>query len=99
MTQAIMLVLPLTSSFALLVSARLLQILSLGAFCTADASLIVYMLGPEKSRSVAARINGSLLNRNGLQTLHHGIPRPDWIRVPGGDIPGATLPAQQRGEA
>ena len=48
--QAFMLVLPLTSSFALLVSARLLQILALGAFCTADASLIVYMLGPEKSR-------------------------------------------------
>ena len=51
-----MLVLPLTSSFALLVSARLLQILALGAFCTADASLIVYMLGPEKSRSEAVSI-------------------------------------------
>ena len=48
--QAIMIVLPLTSSFAVLVTARLLQILSLGAFCTADAGLIVYMLGPEKSR-------------------------------------------------
>ena len=45
-----MIVLPLTSSFGLLVTARLLQILALGAFCTADASLIVYMLGPEKSR-------------------------------------------------
>ena len=45
-----MIVLPLTSSFAVLVTARLLQILSLGAFCTADAGLIVYMLGPEKSR-------------------------------------------------
>ena len=45
-----MIVLPLTSSFGLLVTARLLQILALGAFCTAAASLIVYMLGPEKSR-------------------------------------------------
>ena len=96
-----MLVLPLTSSFALLVSARLLQILALGAFCTADASLIVYMLGPEKSRLHEVRIDGTLLlNRNiAPQTLHHGIPRPDWIWVPGGDIPGATLPTQQRGEA
>ena len=42
--------LPFTSSFALLVIARLVQIMALGAFCTADASLIVYLLGPEKSR-------------------------------------------------
>merc|ERR1712241_125809 len=49
-TGAIMLLLPFTSSFAVLVTARLVQILSLGAFCTADASLIVYLLGPEKSR-------------------------------------------------
>jgi len=49
-TGAIMIVLPFTSSFAFLVTARLLQILSLGAFCTADASLIVYLLGPDKSR-------------------------------------------------
>ena len=47
-----MLLLPFTSSFAVLVTARLLQILALGAFCTADASLIVYLLGPEKSRRV-----------------------------------------------
>merc|ERR1712001_528498 len=45
-----MLLLPVTSSFAVLVTARLLQILALGAFCTADASLIVYLIGPEKSR-------------------------------------------------
>ena len=51
--QAIMIVLPFTSSFAVLVTARLLQILSLGAFCTADASLIVYLLGPDKSRSAS----------------------------------------------
>ena len=50
--QAIMIILPFTSSFALLVTARLLQILALGAFCTAAASLIVYLLGPEKSRRV-----------------------------------------------
>ena len=48
--QAIMIVLPFTSSFAVLVTARLVQIMSLGAFCTADASLIVYLIGPEKSR-------------------------------------------------
>ena len=46
-----MIILPFTSSFAVLVTARLIQILSLGAFCTADASLIVYLLGPEKSRN------------------------------------------------
>jgi len=45
-----MIFLPFTSSFALLVIARLVQIMALGAFCTADASLIVYLLGPEKSR-------------------------------------------------
>lgn len=49
-TGAIMILLPFTSSFAVLVTARLLQILALGAFCTADASLIVSLLGPEKSR-------------------------------------------------
>jgi len=49
-TGAIMIFLPFTSSFALLVVARLVQIMALGAFCTADASLIVYLLGPEKSR-------------------------------------------------
>ena len=47
-----MIILPFTSSFALLVTARLLQIMALGAFCTADASLIVSLLGPEKSRKV-----------------------------------------------
>ena len=46
-----MIILPFTSSFAVMVTARLIQILSLGAFCTADASLIVYLLGPEKSRN------------------------------------------------
>ena len=50
LTGVIMIFLPFTSSFALLVTARLLQIMSLGAFCTADASLIVYLLGPIKSR-------------------------------------------------
>ena len=45
-----MIFLPFTSSFAILVIARLIQIMALGAFCTADASLIVYLLGPEKSR-------------------------------------------------
>ena len=45
-----MIVLPFTSSFGVLVTARLVQIMSLGAFCTADASLIVYLLGPDKSR-------------------------------------------------
>eukprot|EP00090_Calanus_glacialis_P002229 TRINITY_DN11674_c0_g1_i1.p1 TRINITY_DN11674_c0_g1~~TRINITY_DN11674_c0_g1_i1.p1 ORF type:complete len:456 (-),score=102.67 TRINITY_DN11674_c0_g1_i1:161-1528(-) len=49
-TGIIMFFLPFTSSFALLVIARLVQIMALGAFCTADASLIVYLLGPEKSR-------------------------------------------------
>ena len=29
---------------------QLLQIMALGAFCTADASLIVFLIGPEKSR-------------------------------------------------
>ena len=48
--QALMIVLPFTSSFAVLVTARLVQIMCLGAFCTADASLIVYLLGPDKSR-------------------------------------------------
>ena len=43
-------VLPLTSSFAVLVLARLLQYVSLGAFTTADASLVVYVLGPDRSR-------------------------------------------------
>ena len=59
-----MIVLPLTSSFGLLVTARLLQILALGAFCTADASLIVYMLGPEKSRLQAIKLLFST-NKNG----------------------------------
>ena len=45
-----MIVLPFTTSFGVLVTARLIQIMSLGAFCTADASLIVYLLGPDKSR-------------------------------------------------
>ena len=81
--QIIMVALPFTSSFALLVIGRLfqvtksvitisviiirrchhlckaltdahktqtLQIMALGAFCTADASLIVFLIGPEKSR-------------------------------------------------
>ena len=45
-----MIFLPFTSSFTLLVIAKLLQMIALGAFCTADATLIVYILGPEKSR-------------------------------------------------
>ncbi len=37
--------LPFTSSFALLATGRLVQYLALGAFVTADASLIVYLIG------------------------------------------------------
>jgi len=47
---AAMLVLPFTSSFTLLAIGRLVQLLALGANATADASLIVYLLGPERSR-------------------------------------------------
>jgi len=42
-------VLPFTTDFGMLVTARLIQHFTLGAFITADASLIVYLLGPEKS--------------------------------------------------
>jgi len=49
-TGAFMLLLPFTSSFILLVFARLVQNIALGAFVTADASLIIHLLGPIKSR-------------------------------------------------
>jgi hypothetical protein len=40
-----MIVLPFTSSFGVLVTGRLVQLLALGCFVTADASLIVYLIG------------------------------------------------------
>ena len=49
MRSTIILVIP-APSFPVLVTARLLQIAALGAFCTADASLIVFLLGPHRSR-------------------------------------------------
>ncbi|XP_023332152.1 sodium-dependent glucose transporter 1A isoform X2 [Eurytemora carolleeae] len=50
LTGIFVVVLPLTSSFPLLVTGRLIQHFMLGAFITADASLIVFLIGPEKSR-------------------------------------------------
>ena len=50
LTGALMLVLPMTSSFGLLVTARCIQNICLGMFITADASLVVYTMGPIKSR-------------------------------------------------
>jgi len=50
LTGVFMIILPLTSSFAVLVTARLVQNLAVGAFLTADSSLVVYLLGPTKSR-------------------------------------------------
>lgn len=50
LTGIFMIVLPFTSSFSVLVVSRLIQNLALGAFVTADASLIVFLIGPEKSR-------------------------------------------------
>jgi len=50
LTGIFVIVLPLTSSFPLLVTGRLIQHTALGAFITADASLIVFLIGPEKSR-------------------------------------------------
>jgi len=47
---AAMIVLPFVKNFALLVTFRFLQNVALGAFITADSSLIVYTLGPIKSR-------------------------------------------------
>ena len=41
---------PLVDNFGVLVVCRLLQNVSLGAYITADASLVVYTLGPIKSR-------------------------------------------------
>ncbi len=47
---AFTIVLPFVNNFGVLVLARLLQNISLGAYITADASLVVYTLGPIKSR-------------------------------------------------
>ncbi len=46
----IMCLLPFTRSFELLVTLRALQFFALGAFITADASMLVYTMGPIKSR-------------------------------------------------
>jgi hypothetical protein len=45
MLKGMVILLPFTSSFALLATGRLVQYLALGAFVTADASLIVYLIG------------------------------------------------------
>ena len=50
LTGALMLVLPMTNNFGLLVSARCIQNICLGAYITADTSLVVYTMGPIKSR-------------------------------------------------
>ena len=50
-----MIVLPFTASFAVLVTGRLVQLLALGAFVTADASLIVYLLGNKPFHSVEGK--------------------------------------------
>lgn len=47
---AIMTSLPFMKNFAFLIIARLLQNFCLGAYITADTSLVVYTLGPIKSR-------------------------------------------------
>jgi hypothetical protein len=47
---ALMIVVPLTSSFGVLVFVRCLQNVALGAFITADGSLVIYTMGPIKSR-------------------------------------------------
>jgi hypothetical protein len=49
MLQGMVILLPFTSSFALLATGRLVQYLALGAFVTADASLIVYLIGTAAS--------------------------------------------------
>lgn len=45
-----MIVLPFLRNFGLLITCRCLQNLALGAFITADCSMVVYTLGPIKSR-------------------------------------------------
>ena len=50
LTGIIQITLPFIRSFELLVIARLVQNVVLGAYITADASLIVYTMGPTKSR-------------------------------------------------
>ena len=49
-TGALMIVLPLVDTFGVLVFARCLQNICLGAYITADTSLVVYTMGPIKSR-------------------------------------------------
>jgi hypothetical protein len=49
MLKGMVILLPFTSSFALLATGRLVQYLALGAFVTADASLIVYLIGTAAS--------------------------------------------------
>ena len=46
----LMLVLPFLSSFGLLVTVRAIQNIALGGYITADQSLLVYTMGPIKSR-------------------------------------------------
>ena len=53
----IMISLPFIKSFPGLVFARCLQNVFLGAYITADTSLVVYTMGPIKSRYVCIRIS------------------------------------------
>ena len=55
-TGALMIVLPLVDNFGVLVFARCLQNICLGAYITADTSLVVYTMGPIKSRYVSQLI-------------------------------------------
>ena len=50
LTGLLMVALPFVTSFSLLVLTRAMQYVALGAYITADASLIVYTMGPVKSR-------------------------------------------------
>lgn len=50
LTGALMIVLPFADNFGLLVFARCVQNICLGAFITADTSLVVFTMGPIKSR-------------------------------------------------
>ncbi len=47
---------PFTSSFTLLATGRMVQYLALGAFVTADASLIVYLIGTVATTADASHI-------------------------------------------
>ena len=56
----LMVTLPFMTNFVLLVTARALQNVALGAFITADCSLIVYTMGPVRSRPFTMTVHSMI---------------------------------------